>query len=59
MARLVADRNSDKAVARKLGISHRTAGTHLSNIYRKLEITFQGKLPDMAREGRILSSSES
>lgn len=53
VARLVAERRSNKAVARALGISPRTVTTHLTNIYRKLEIGSRGELVDMVREGRI------
>jgi ATP/maltotriose-dependent transcriptional regulator MalT len=53
VARLVSRRLSNKAVARELGISPRTATTHLSNIYRKLDIGSRGELVDMVREGRL------
>ena len=53
VAALVADRRSNKAVARELGISPRTVTTHLSNMYRKLEIGSRGELVDMVREGRL------
>ena len=44
IARLVERRNSNKAIARALGISPRTVSTHLSNIYQKLEIGSRGEL---------------
>lgn len=53
VARLVAERNSNKAVAKRLGISPRTVGTHLSNIYRKIDAGSREELADMVREGRI------
>lgn len=49
----VAGRKSNKAVAKALGISPRTVTTHLSNMYRKLEIGSRGELVDMVREGRL------
>jgi DNA-binding NarL/FixJ family response regulator len=53
VARCVATRMSNKAVARELGISQRTVTTHLSNIYRKLGIGSRGELVDRVREGRL------
>jgi len=53
VASLVADRKSNKAVAKELGVSPRTVTTHLSNIYRKLDIGSRGELVDMVREGRV------
>ncbi len=53
IARLVADRRSSKAIARELDISPRTVTTHLSNIYRKLDIGSRGELADMVREARL------
>jgi DNA-binding CsgD family transcriptional regulator len=53
IAALVAGRRSNKAVAKALGISPRTVTTHLSNIYRKLEVGSRGELVDMVREGRL------
>jgi len=58
VARLVADRLSNKAVAKRLGISSRTVGTHLSNIYRKVEAASREELADMVREGRIRLDAE-
>ncbi|HSR43582.1 MAG TPA: LuxR C-terminal-related transcriptional regulator, partial [Longimicrobiales bacterium] len=53
IASQVADRKSNKAIARELGISPRTVTTHLSNIYRKLEIGSRGELVDLVREARL------
>jgi DNA-binding CsgD family transcriptional regulator len=53
IARLVADRKSNKAIARHLDISPRTVSTHLSNLYRKLEIGSRGELVDLVREARL------
>lgn len=53
IASLVANRKSNKAIARELGISPRTVTTHLSNIYRKLEIGSRGELVDLVREARV------
>ncbi len=53
IATLVAARMSNKAIARKLDISPRTVTTHLSNIYRKLEIGSRNDLTDRVREGRL------
>jgi len=53
IARLFADRKSNKAIAKHLGISPRTVSTHLSNLYRKLEIGSRGELVDLVREARL------
>lgn len=50
IARLVAERRSNKAIGRILAISPRTVSTHLSNIFRKLELTSRGELADFVRE---------
>lgn len=49
IARMVMARKSNKAISRALGISPRTVSTHLSNIFRKLEITTRGELADYVR----------
>ena len=49
ITRLVAARQSNKAIARKLGISPRTVGTHVSNIFRKLELQNRRELESYAR----------
>jgi DNA-binding CsgD family transcriptional regulator len=48
IVRLVASGASNKAIAKELGISPRTVTTHLSNVYRKLEINSRGELAEMA-----------
>jgi DNA-binding CsgD family transcriptional regulator len=53
IATLVAARMSNKAIARELDISPRTVTTHLTNIYRKLEIRTRNDLTDRVREGRL------
>jgi DNA-binding CsgD family transcriptional regulator len=55
IARLVARRKSNKAIAKELGISPRTVSTHLSNTFQKLEIGSRGELADYAREYNLLS----
>ncbi len=49
----VADRLSNKAIAKDLGIAQRTVTTHLGNIYRKLGIGSRGELVDLVREARL------
>jgi DNA-binding CsgD family transcriptional regulator/tetratricopeptide (TPR) repeat protein len=53
VAGLVARRKSSKAIARELDISVRTVDTHLSNIYRKLEIGSRAELADLYRAGAL------
>jgi DNA-binding CsgD family transcriptional regulator len=53
IARLVAARKSNKAIARTLDISPRTVGTHLTNIFRKLEIDSRTVLGDRVRGGLL------
>jgi DNA-binding CsgD family transcriptional regulator len=48
IVRLVADRKPNKAIARALGISPRTVGTHLSNIFGKLGVSSRHELADRA-----------
>ena len=55
IARLVARRKSNKAIAKELGISPRTVSTHLSNTFQKLEIGSRGELADYARDHSLLS----
>jgi DNA-binding NarL/FixJ family response regulator len=49
IVRLVANRRSNKAIGHALDISARTVSTHLSNIFRKLEIGSRGELAEVAR----------
>jgi DNA-binding CsgD family transcriptional regulator len=49
IVRLVGARLSNKAIGKELGISARTVGTHLSNIFKKLELSSRGDLADYAR----------
>lgn len=51
--RLVAARRSNKEIGAALGISARTASTHLSNIFTKLGVESRGELADRAREAGI------
>lgn len=50
---MVAARKSNKAIARQLDISPRTVSTHLSNVFRKLELGSRGELADYVREHGI------
>ena len=54
VARLVAQRLSNKAIGRKLDMATRTASTHLSNIFQKLEVGSRGELADLIREKGLL-----
>jgi len=54
VARLVARRMSNKAIAKPLGMATRSAWTHLSNIYQKLEVHSRGELADLVREKGLL-----
>lgn len=49
VARLAARHKSNKEIASSLGISPRTVGTHLSNIFEKLSVASRGELADVAR----------
>jgi ATP/maltotriose-dependent transcriptional regulator MalT len=48
IVRLIAARKPNKSIAKALGISPRTVGTHLSNIFAKLELTSRHELADRA-----------
>ncbi len=50
IVRLVAQRLSNKEIGARLGISARTAGTHLANIFDKLDVRDRTALGDLARE---------
>lgn len=54
IVRLVAARRSNKEIGAALGISSRTASTHLSNIFAKLRVGSRGELADHAREHGLL-----
>ncbi len=53
VALCVASRMSNKAIAKELSMKERTATTHLTRIYRKLDIRNRHELADMVREGRL------
>jgi DNA-binding CsgD family transcriptional regulator len=58
IATLIAERASNKQIASALDIAVRTVTTHLTNIYRRLEMagssaSKRAALGDMVREGRI------
>lgn len=53
IARLVAERRSNKAIGKALGISPRTVGTHLSNAYKKLDVSGRTELGDLVRAGLL------
>lgn len=54
IARLVSERKSNKAIAKVLEISPRTVSTHLSNIYKKLDVGTRGELTDLVRTTVLL-----
>ena len=56
IVRLVAARRSNKEIGAALGISARTASTHLSNIFTKLGVESRGELADRAREAGLLDA---
>jgi DNA-binding CsgD family transcriptional regulator len=58
IVRLVAARRSNKEIGAALGISARTASTHLSNIFTKLGVESRGELADRAREAGLLNLDE-
>jgi DNA-binding NarL/FixJ family response regulator len=58
IARLVALGRSDKAVAKELDIARRTVSTHLSNIYRKLELGSRGELAAYVAENNLLERGQ-
>jgi DNA-binding CsgD family transcriptional regulator len=53
IARLIADRQSNKEIASALDISARTVGTHLQNIFAKLGVDSRGALTDLVRDGGL------
>jgi len=54
IVRLVVARRSNKEIGTALGISARTASTHLSNIFAKLGVASRGELADAAREAGLI-----
>lgn len=58
IARLVAERHSNKEIGASLGISSRTVSTHLSNIFAKLDVTSRGELTDFVRRGALPAHDE-
>ena len=56
IAQLVAQRKSNKAIGKALSISPRTASTHLSNIFQKLEVSSRGELADLIRDMGLMDS---
>jgi len=59
IARLVADRKSNKAIAKLLDISVRTVSTHLANIFRKLEVVSRVELAEVIRKSSSGRSPQS
>ncbi|MHB8839051.1 MAG: helix-turn-helix transcriptional regulator, partial [Gemmatimonadaceae bacterium] len=58
IARLIAQRKTNKEVGAALDISARTVGTHLSNIFEKLGIESRGALVDLVRADPALVEAE-
>ena len=56
IARMVAQRKSNKEIGAALDISARTVSTHLSNIFVKLGVGSRGELADFVRSNGILES---
>ncbi|MEJ2203100.1 MAG: AAA family ATPase [Gemmatimonadota bacterium] len=54
VARLVAHRLSNKAVGKEMGISPRTVSTHLSSIFRKLDVSSRIQLGDLVRDQGLM-----
>jgi DNA-binding CsgD family transcriptional regulator len=53
IARMVAARKSNKAIGKVLDISPRTVSTHISNIFRKLDVESRGDLTDYVRRNNL------
>jgi DNA-binding NarL/FixJ family response regulator len=53
IARLVALRKSNKAIGQALGISPRTVSTHLSAVFRKLDVSTRAELADYIRSNPL------
>ncbi len=58
IARAVARRLSNKQIGELMGISARTVGTHLSNVFVKLGVDSRGGLVDVLREHPLLRTDE-
>jgi DNA-binding CsgD family transcriptional regulator len=56
IARMVANRKSNKEIGGALQISARTVSTHLSNIFLKLSLGSRGELADFVRQNGLLDS---
>jgi DNA-binding CsgD family transcriptional regulator len=54
IARMVAQRKSNKEIGAALDISARTVSTHLSNIFTKLGVGSRGELADFVRSNDLL-----
>ena len=54
IARLVAERKSNKEIGVALRISSRTVSTHLSNVFAKLGVRSRGELTDRVRQDETL-----
>lgn len=50
IVRLIAEHKSNKAIGQALEISSRTVSTHLSNIFRKLNVSSRAELAELARK---------
>ena len=57
IARMVAQRKSNKDIGSALDISARTVSTHLSNIFGKVGVTSRGELADFIREQDLVEDS--
>ncbi|CAN5824793.1 helix-turn-helix transcriptional regulator [soil metagenome] len=53
IAQMVRELKSNKSIARDLGISVRTVSTHLSNVFRKLEIGSRAELVEVMRRNPL------
>jgi DNA-binding CsgD family transcriptional regulator len=56
IARLVANRKSNKEIGTALGISPRTVSTHVSNIFAKLSVSSRAELAEKVRVGEVAGS---
>ena len=54
IAKLVAERKSNKAIGKDLAISPRTVSTHLSNIFQKVDVPSRTALGDLVRSLGLL-----